>query len=95
VPSRYSPCGPEQDSGLSTDELAQQLSNPISDIWSLQLQTNMTFLRGSPSHSYRGQSTTNFQPAMPLHLTHDWNLLVNNAAIGWHGPVEDAGLTQR
>ena len=33
------------------DQIAQELANPISNIWSLQLQNNMTFLRGDPSHS--------------------------------------------
>ena len=61
---------------MSTDEIARKLANPVSNTWSLQLQNNMTFLRGSPSHSYRGLWTSNFQPVMPLHLTEDWNLIV-------------------
>ena len=36
----------------------------------------MTFLRGGPSHSYRGVWTTNFQPVMPVPLTEDWNVIV-------------------
>jgi len=60
---------------LSEDELAKQLSNPISSIWSLQLQNNLTMMRGS-GHSYRGKFTSNFQPAMPLPLTEDWNLIL-------------------
>jgi hypothetical protein len=61
---------------MSADEIARKLANPVSNIWSLQLQNNMTFLRGSPSHSYRGLWTSNFQPVMPVHLTEDWNLIV-------------------
>lgn len=66
---------PEEYEELSDDELAQQLVNPISNIWSLQLQNNMTLMRGS-KRSYRGLWTSNFQPAMPLHLTDRWNLIV-------------------
>ena len=60
----------------SVDELAKKLSNPVSNVWSLGLQNNMTFLRGGPSHSYRGEFTSNLQPVLPLHLTDDWNLIV-------------------
>jgi hypothetical protein len=38
--------GPEHHEGVSADDLAQKLANPVSNIWSLQLQNNMTFLSG-------------------------------------------------
>jgi hypothetical protein len=60
---------------MSNDELAKQLSNPISEIWSLQFQNNLSLLRGN-GHSYRGKYALNFQPAMPIHLTDDWNLIL-------------------
>jgi hypothetical protein len=60
---------------MSADEIAQELSNPVSSIWSFQLQNNMTFGRGD-GRSYRGKWTTNFQPVMPLKLTDDWNLIL-------------------
>jgi hypothetical protein len=66
---------PEQHQAMSNDQIAKQLSNPISNLYSLQVQTNLTLQRGS-SRSYRGEFTTNFQPALPLHLTDDWNLIV-------------------
>jgi hypothetical protein len=67
---------PHHHSGMTADQIAQELANPISSVWSLQLQNNMTFLRGSPSHVYRGEFTSNLQPAMPFHLTDDWNLIM-------------------
>jgi hypothetical protein len=49
-----------------------KLNNPLSDLWSLQIQNTMQFNRGSPSTgSYRGVNTTIFQPAMPVPLTED------------------------
>ena len=66
----------EPHEGLSDDELARKLANPVSSVWSMQLQNNMTFLRGDPSSSYRGQFTSNLQPVLPLHLTDEWNLIV-------------------
>ncbi len=61
---------------MTKEEIAAELANPISNIWSIQLQNNMTFLRGSPSHVYRGEFTSNLQPALPFHLTDAWNLIV-------------------
>jgi hypothetical protein len=85
------PDGPEHHSGMSKDELAQQLANPISNIWSIQLQNNMTFLRGDPSHSYRGEFTSNLQPVMPLHLTEDWNLILRPVFNFTSKPTLDSG----
>lgn len=74
--------------GMSADELAKQLANPISNLYSLQLQNNMTLSRGS-SRSYRGIWTSNFQPALPLHLTDDWNLIVRPVFTFKTTPVQD------
>lgn len=67
--------GPDPQGAPSADEIAQQLANPISNIYSIQLQNNMGFSRGS-GLSYRGVFTSNLQPALPLHLTDDWNLIL-------------------
>ena len=78
------------DDKLSADEIGKKLSNPISNIWSLGLQNNMTFVRGGPSHSYRGLSTTNFQPVMPVPLTEDWNVIVRPVFNFTSTPTVDA-----
>lgn len=56
-------------------EIGKQLNNPVSSIWNITTQSNMTFLKGELSPAYRGQFAFNFQPVLPLPLTRDWNLI--------------------
>jgi hypothetical protein len=56
-------------------KIGRDLNNPVSSIWNITTQSNMTFLKGSMSPSYRGQFTFNFQPVLPIPLTKDWNLI--------------------
>lgn len=56
-------------------EVGKQLNNPVSSIWNITTQSNMTFLKGNLSPSYRGQFTFNFQPVLPIPLTKEWNLI--------------------
>ena len=55
----------------SLDEVNKELSNPISSIWALQLQEN-TYWLNKPD---RNVVNLQFQPVLPLALTHDWNLI--------------------
>ena len=70
-----SPAWAQNEDGMTADEIAKQLTNPISSTWSMQIQNNLTLERGG-GHSYRGEYTMNFQPALPFHLTDEWNLIV-------------------
>jgi hypothetical protein len=56
-------------------EVGKQLNNPVSSIWNITTQSNMTFLKGELSPAYRGQFTFNFQPVLPIPLTSKWNLI--------------------
>jgi hypothetical protein len=56
-------------------EVGKQLNNPVSSIWNITTQSNMTFLKGDLSSAYRGQFVFNFQPVLPIPLTRDWNLI--------------------
>jgi hypothetical protein len=60
----------------SSQELARQLNNPVSEVWSLTLQYNHSLMKGSPADGTDQQDLLNFQPALPLHLTENWNLIV-------------------
>ena len=57
--------------GKSLNEVNKELSNPISSIWALQLQEN-TYWLNKPK---RNVVNLQFQPVLPLALTHDWNLI--------------------
>jgi hypothetical protein len=50
-------------------QLQKQLNNPLSTIWSFQLEQDFQFLNGDASSSYRNSYKTIFQPVMPLPLT--------------------------
>ena len=56
-------------------EVGKQLNNPVSSIWNITTQSNMTCLKGELSPAYRGQFTFNFQPVLPIPLTSKWNLI--------------------
>jgi hypothetical protein len=60
----------------SAQELARQLNNPVSEVWSLTFQYNHSLLKGPPADGTEQQDLLNFQPALPLHLTENWNLIV-------------------
>jgi hypothetical protein len=65
------PCDRDHMAG-KTDTLKQlqaKLNNPLSSLWSMQLQQNFQWNAGSPSSSYRNVYETIFQPAMPVPLT--------------------------
>jgi hypothetical protein len=63
------------DGGLSLEETAKQLNNPISSVWNIVLQNNYTLFKGDISSSHRGRWLTNLQPVMPLPLTPKLNLI--------------------
>lgn len=53
-------------------DLAQQLANPIADLVSLPIQSNIDFGIGLGDGS---RWTTNIQPVIPINLNADWNLI--------------------
>jgi hypothetical protein len=71
------PGGVKENSGKpSSQELARQLNNPVLEVWSLTFQYNHSLLKGFPADGTEHQDVLNFQPALPLHLTENWNLIV-------------------
>ena len=64
--------GPEEAHPEQSDanKLAQELANPVSNLWSLQFQFNNFQLTND-----RWNYNLNFQPVMPVSLTSDLNLI--------------------
>ncbi len=67
---------------LSAHELNKQLNNPVSRVWSIQFQNNVTSMKndGPPLPGWDSNETEwsynlNFQPVLPVKLTDDWNLI--------------------
>jgi hypothetical protein len=64
-------------SALSAQELAKEISNPITSIWQLQLQFNNYELETASISPVSGEWVNNlyFQPVMPVSLTKGINLI--------------------
>jgi len=64
-------------SALSADELAKELSNPVTSLWSLQFQFNNARLETGDSNPVSGEGVYNlyFQPVLPVKLTERMNLI--------------------
>jgi hypothetical protein len=56
----------------STEELAKKTQNPVADLISVPFQSNFNFNTGPND---RTVYVLNVQPVIPIHLTHDWNLI--------------------
>ena len=61
--------------GKSLTEINKQLTNPVSELWSVSFQQNNYILDMGPGRNDRWNSNLNFQPVLPVALTGDWNLI--------------------
>jgi hypothetical protein len=57
--------------GQSLTEVNKQLSNPVSNVWSLSFQQTNYYLH----NPHRWHSNLQFQPVLPVALTKNWNLI--------------------
>jgi hypothetical protein len=64
---------------LKTDvdlgKMSTEFLNPLSDIWSLQIQNDFAFLVGDAIQGNRKANYTNFQPIVPIPIGDKWNLV--------------------
>lgn len=67
------PAGAGQGSSMSQEELTQQLSNPVGDLWLIVNEFNISDVKNVPGneHIYNW----NLQPVLPLHISEKWNLI--------------------
>ncbi len=70
-----SPSSARANGQQSLDEINAKLNNPVSSIWSLNIQNNFIFLDGNLTDKTRSFYQMNFQPALPVPLTSNWNLI--------------------
>ncbi len=57
----------------SQQQVTQQLSNPVGDLWMIVNQFNISNIKGVPGDYHI--NTWNLQPVLPVHLTKRWNLI--------------------
>ena len=67
--------------GASASELNRKLTNPVSDIWSIESQFNNFELNNG-----HWNNNWNFQPVLPVSLTKDWNL-ITRPVMPWYNIV--------
>ena len=62
---------------MSSQELAKEISNPVTSIWQLQFQFNNYKLESDPLSPVSGEWVNNlyFQPVLPVSLTENFNLV--------------------
>lgn len=66
---------PDSEPELSATEVNKKLTNPISDIWSMTFQNNLSYLHLDSFGTNRWQNSLNFQPVIPIKLTDRLNLI--------------------
>ena len=59
----------------SATELNKKLTNPVSDIWSLQFQQNNFLVGPGPGEDNRWNTNLIFQPVVAVAIDADWNLI--------------------
>ncbi len=68
------PAKAESQAEGSLDELNKELSNPVTNVWSIAFQQN-NYLLDIEGKKDRWNSNLNFQPVLPVGLTKNWNLI--------------------
>jgi hypothetical protein len=67
---------PEGDGeALSLEEVSRKLDNPLSDLWMIFVENDLSRFRGKPADGSKWVNTAIVQPVMPLALTEKWNLV--------------------
>ncbi len=56
----------------SMEELSQEISNPLAQIWNLSFQNNYTTVKGDAIDGSENINTTLFQPVLPIPLDDKW-----------------------
>jgi hypothetical protein len=77
-------------------ELAKKLSNPVADLVSVPIQSNLDFGLGPGDGT---KWTTNIQPVIPFGISHDWNVIsrtilpvIDQQGIALGGANDESGL---
>jgi hypothetical protein len=67
--------GPALAEEPSATEINKQLTNPVSNLWSITIQQNNFRVDPGPGEGNRWSSNMLFQPVLPVAISSDWNLI--------------------
>jgi len=86
---RWQPRWPRQESAATSDtDLAKQIQNPVSDLYTAHFQNNTNFNYG-PHHGT--QNILNIQPVIPIRVNDDWNIVTCTILpLIWNPSVQSA-----
>jgi hypothetical protein len=72
-------------------EVGAKLSNPVSDVWALFTEFDLSFSDGNFNRGdAKVGSAMNFQPIMPVPLTDNWKVIVRpSVPVQFNSPVPD------
>jgi hypothetical protein len=77
---------------LSANELAKEISNPVTSLWQLQLQfNNLKLESGNTPASDEWVNNLYFQPVLPVSLTEKWNLITRPVLTLYNSVPEPTG----
>lgn len=65
----------QEEANVDLAKMSREFLNPLSDIWSIQIQNDFVFLSGDAIQGNRKANFTNFQPIMPIPIGKNWNLV--------------------
>jgi len=65
----------QADDGHSLTEINKQLTNPVTDLWSIQFEQNNYRVDPGRGEEDRWSSNLLFQPVLPVAIDPDWNLI--------------------
>jgi len=74
-PSRGWAQGAESEGGMSIEEVARMMDNPLGNLWILFMENDLTRYRGDPAPGSKWINTLMLQPILPVPLTKKWNLV--------------------
>jgi len=84
---------PETSSAVAANELAKEISNPVTSLWQLQLQFNNMRLETGNAFPTDGKWANNlyFQPVMPISLTRGLNLITRPVITAYNSVPYPSG----
>ncbi len=67
--------GESSEGGMSLEEIARMMDNPLGNLWIIFTENDLTRYRGDPAPGSKWINSLLIQPIVPIPLTKNWNLV--------------------